>query len=189
MKKYSYLLFALALVACSGQQNAPQEPSQEEAAQMAEILSTMPDESTAPDVHAMVGQQFKDVVVEFEGKTTKLSDYVGGDNKLTLVDFWASWCRPCRDEVPNLKAIWEKYQDKGVTVVGIASWDKSEDTQKAIEELGIKYPQIINAQTLGTDAYGIEGIPEILLIGNDGTILAVDLRGENIEKAVVANLK
>lgn len=188
MKKISFLLLSFALAACSGQQQNTQEPTQEEAAQMAEILADMPDESQAPDVNTLAGQPYKDVVVEFEGKTSKLSDFVGGENKLTLVDFWASWCRPCRDEIPNLKAIWEKYHDKGVMVVGIASWDKPEDTKQAIEELGIKYPQIINAQTIGTDAYGIVGIPQIILIDHNGKILAVDLRGSEIEKAIQANL-
>ena len=66
-------------------------------------------------------------------------------------------------------------------MLGVATWDKPEDTLKAIEEDKIPYPQIMNAQKAGSDAYGIEGIPQIILFGPDGTIVARDLRGEAIE--------
>ena len=67
-------------------------------------------------------------------------------------------------------------------VVGIASWDKPEASLKAIEEDGVSYPQIINAQDIATNAYNIGGIPHIILFAPDGTILARGLRGEEIEK-------
>ena len=69
-------------------------------------------------------------------------------------------------------------------MLGVATWDKPEDTQKAVKELGIQYPQMLNAQTAGSEAYGIEGIPEIILFAPDGKIVARGLRGEEIEKAV-----
>ena len=123
---------------------------------------------------------FTDFEAEYEGKVQKLSDYVGKGNYV-LVDFWASWCGPCRAEIPNLIAAYNKYKAKGLVVLGVATWDKPEDTLKAIEEDKIPYPQIMNAQKAGSDAYGIEGIPQIILFGPDGTIVARDLRGEAIE--------
>ena len=66
--------------------------------------------------------------------------------------------------------------------MGIAAWDKPEDTLEAIEEEKIPYPQIINSQKIATDLYGINGIPHIILFAPDGTILARGLRGENIDK-------
>ena len=129
------------------------------------------------------GNMFVDFEAEYEGKTTKLSDYVG-KGKYVLVDFWASWCGPCRMEIPNLINAYEKYAGDNFEVLGVASWDKPEDTKKAIEELKIPYPQIMNAQSAGTDAYSIEGIPEIILFAPDGTILKRGLREEAIEAAV-----
>ena len=128
-----------------------------------------------------VGAKYEDFTVEYDGRSTKLSDYVG-HGQYVLIDFWASWCGPCRAEIPNLMAVYQKYKDQGLMVVGIASWDKPEASLKAIEEDGVSYPQIINAQDIATNAYNIGGIPHIILFATDGTILARGLRGEEIEK-------
>ena len=138
-------------------------------------------EKVTLEAHApQEGDKFADFAVEYEGKTTRLSDYVG-KGQYVLVDFWASWCGPCRREIPNLIAAYNKYKDRGLQVLGIAAWDKPEDTKKAIAEENIPYPQIINSQKIATDVYGINGIPEIILFSPDGTILARGLRGNQIE--------
>ena len=128
-----------------------------------------------------VGDMFLDFEVEYDGKATRLSDYVG-KGKYVLADFWASWCGPCREEIPNLIAAYEKYKSKGLAVLGIAVSDKPEATTQVIKELKIPYPQILNSQKIATDLYGIESIPEIILFAPDGTILTRGLRGEEIEK-------
>jgi len=135
-----------------------------------------------------VGKMFKDFSAEYEGKVTKLSDYVG-KGKYVLVDFWASWCGPCRAEIPNLIKVYNKYKGDKFEVLGVATWDEPKDTQKAINDLKIPYPQMLNAQRAGSDAYGIEGIPQIILFGPDGTIVKRNLRGEALEKAVVEVLQ
>lgn len=129
------------------------------------------------------GMMFKDFEAEYEGKVTKLSDYVG-KGKYVLVDFWASWCGPCKREIPYLIHVYEEYKGDKFEVLGVATWDKPEDTKKAIEQLGIPYPQMLNAQKAGSDAYGISGIPQIILFGPDGKILKRNLRGEGIAEAV-----
>ena len=134
------------------------------------------------------GDMYKDFQAEYNGKVSKLSDYVG-KGKYVLVDFWASWCPPCRREIPTLIDVYNKYQGKKFTVLGVATWDKPEDTKKAIEELGINYPQMLNAGKAGSDAYGIQGLPEIILFAPNGKIVARGLRGEAIEAEVKKALK
>ena len=128
------------------------------------------------------GQPFTDFTIENgnpDGSPVKFSDYVG-KGKYVLVDFWASWCGPCKAEMPNLKNVYEKYKGDQFELVGVAVWDKRADTEKAIPELGITWPVIFDAQKVPTDIYGINGIPHIILFGPDGTILARELRGEEI---------
>lgn len=129
------------------------------------------------------GKMFTDFSAEYQGKTQKLSDYVG-KGQYVLVDFWASWCGPCRREIPHIAGLYNKYKDKGLVVLGVATWDKPADTEKAMKELGVVWPQIMNAQRAGSDAYGIDGIPQIILFGPDGTILKRDLRGEEMVKTI-----
>lgn len=121
--------------------------------------------------------------IDFECNGQKLSDYVG-KGKVILVDFWASWCGPCKGEVPFIKDVYEKYAGNDFDVLGIAVWDDVEDTKAAIEKLGIKWNQMLGTDKIATDAYGISGIPQIILFGADGKILKKDLRGEAIESAV-----
>ena len=136
-----------------------------------------------------VGTMFTDFEVECDGKTQKLSDFVG-KGQYVLVDFWASWCGPCRAEIPNLIDVYNKYKDKNLNVLGVTVSDRVEDSKGAIEELGINYPQIMGEQsTTAADLYGVMGIPHIILFGPDGTILKRGLRGPEIEAAVKECLK
>ena len=133
-----------------------------------------------------VGMMFKDFEAEYDSKIQKLSDYVG-KGQYVLIDFWASWCGPCRAEIPTVINIYNKYKDKNLNVLGIAVEDYHAASQ-AINELGINYPQIFDSQAKGLTAYGIGFIPYVILFGPDGTILERELNGENMEEAVRKHL-
>lgn len=128
-----------------------------------------------------VGKKFTDFVA---ATGEKLSDYAG-QGKFTLVDFWASWCGPCRREIPNIKKLYEKYSGK-MNFVGVAVWDEPGDTHTAMKDLGIPWPVMEGGKnwTEPTDLYGISGIPHIMLIDPQGMIVARNLAGDDLIKTI-----
>ena len=127
--------------------------------------------------------------IDFKGKSidgteTALSQYVG-NGKYTLIDFWASWCGPCRGEIPNLKEVSKLYGGEQFQVIGVNVWDQEQKFKESLKSEAIDYAQIYVPTNVNvTDLYGIKGIPQIMLIGPDGTILKRNLRGEGIKAAV-----
>ena len=120
----------------------------------------------------------------------KFSDYVG-KGKYILVDFWAPWCGPCKREIPNLKAVYDKYAGEKFDILSIAVWERQpvQVTIDTAAELGMNWSHINNAESIPTDIYGVEGIPHLMLIGPDGTILKRGFHGaEGINAAVAEYL-
>ncbi|KAA6335414.1 Thiol-disulfide oxidoreductase ResA [termite gut metagenome] len=134
-----------------------------------------------------VGQVFTDFEMETpDGKPAKLSDYAG-KGKVVLVDFWASWCGPCRSEMPHLIAMYEKYKSKGFEIVGVSLDANRESWKSGIEQLGITWPQISDLKYWnceGSKLYGIRAIPHTVLINGDGTIIARGLRGVELQSSL-----
>ena len=126
---------------------------------------------------------------DMEGKDVKLSDYVG-KGKFVLVDFWASWCGPCRLEIPNLVAVNKKYKGDRFMVLGVNVWDDAEKCKAAYKAEKINYTQIITEKdSEATTLYGINGIPQIMLFAPDGKIIKRNLRGDAIAATVKEYLK
>ncbi|MFS4468232.1 redoxin domain-containing protein [Maribacter sp. 2210JD10-5] len=119
-----------------------------------------------------------------EGGTTALSDVLG---KATLIDFWAAWCRPCRAENPNVLAVYNKYHDKGLNIIGV-SLDKTEDAwKKAISDDGLPWNQVSNLSYFNDEIaqlYGVNAIPAAFLLDENGVIVAKNLRGPDLEAKV-----
>jgi len=147
-----------------------------------------------------VGKKFVDFTVDHVAGVDKdgnpiyekksLSDFVG-KGKVMLVDFWSPWCPPCKAELPNIKAVWEKFHGDDFDVLSVAVWEESRkmtwrNTIDTAAVYGVNWLQLNNGHKEPADLYGIDGIPHMILFDKDGTILkrGDDLRGEKAAKAV-----
>ena len=116
------------------------------------------------------GKMFKELKgVSPDGKPTAISDFVG-KGSYVLADFWASWCGPCKAEMPDVIALYEKYKDRGLKVIGITVNDTPEKSDSIVKMMGIPFPQIYESKPMSI--YGITGIPHTILFAPDGTILS-----------------
>lgn len=123
-----------------------------------------------------------------DGSDVRLSDYVGR-GKYILLDHWASWCGPCKAEIPYIKKTWEAFRSDRFDVVSIAVSDKRDDTEKALKQLDMPWNQILDGQRIPKELYGVNAIPLLILFAPDGTILKRGLRGDEIYAAVAEALK
>lgn len=128
------------------------------------------------------GRMAPDIVMKDpEGKILKLSDLKG---KVVLLDFWASWCRPCRMENPNVVRLYQQYHDKGFEVFSVSLDRKREDWLRGIEQDGLVWPNHVSDlngwTSSGGATYGVTSIPSTFLIDRDGRIIARNLRGNDL---------
>lgn len=142
--------------------------------------------------NSAIGKKFIDFeMADAKGKTHKLSEYVG-NGKVVLIDFWASWCSPCRREMPNLVKAYKEYKGKGFDIIGISLDNKADAWEKGVKDLGITWAQLSDLQgwkNSGAALYGVNSIPHTILVDKDGTILAKNLHGEALDAKLKEVLK
>ena len=130
------------------------------------------------------GQPF----IDFEGKDingnkVKLSDYVG-KGKYVIVDFSASWCGPCKEEMPNLANVYNTYKNDKFDMVTVMVWDNPKASKKMLEEFKVNWKSIIDVGMKPMELYGFSGIPRIILFAPDGSVVHNNLRGSMIDEKV-----
>jgi cytochrome c biogenesis protein CcmG, thiol:disulfide interchange protein DsbE len=124
---------------------------------LARQSATQPTSGPAPDF----------TLATFDGQPVHLADYRG---KVVVLNFWASWCGPCREEAPVLESIWENYKDRGVVVLGVAYVDTDANSKAYMSEFYISYPNGPDLETRISEAFHIQGVPETFVIDQRGQI-------------------
>lgn len=148
-----------------------------------------PDEvpATGPNMKGQVAPDF--TLQSLDNKTVHLSDFRG---KAVLLNFWATWCQPCKIEMPWFAELQRQYAGEGLQVVGIAMDDASpENIEKFAKDLGVNYPVLVGKEEVGTAYGGVQFLPATFYIGRDGKVVdkvfGLKGRGEiesNIKKAL-----
>lgn len=119
-----------------------------------------------------LGKEINQAATDFtlkslSGKNLKLSEFRG---QVILLNFWASWCGPCRQEMPILEEIHHRYKDLGFTVLGINVDEDIEKAKQQLEDTPVSFPILLDTQNLVSEAYKLEAMPTTILIDRDGTM-------------------
>ncbi|MCD8296077.1 MAG: TlpA family protein disulfide reductase [Prevotella sp.] len=113
-------------------------------------------------------------------------------HKITIIDFWASWCPPCRREMPNLVNIYNNYKDKGLGIIGVSLDEDKEQWTNAVKGMNMTWTQVSDLHGWDNQVavkYGVRSIPYTMLVDSKGTLLAIELRDNELEAFVAKKLE
>jgi len=123
---------------------------------------------------------------DMKGNKVSLMKVVS-ESKITILDFWASWCPPCMNEMPNLVNIYDNYSDDGLQIVGVSLDNDKKSWQNAVEAMGMKWVQVSDLkgwESAAAQLYQVDAIPHTIILDKEGHILAKDLRGHELEEFI-----
>ncbi|MGH3005860.1 MAG: redoxin domain-containing protein [Gaiellaceae bacterium] len=115
-----------------------------------------------------------------------LSDYRG---KAVVLNFWASWCQPCKQEAPLLESAWERYRDEGLVVLGVDAQDLKSDARRFVERYGLTYPIAHDRNGVTLGRYGYNAFPETWFVDREGRLVGEHVRGEFTEEQLEENIR
>ena len=127
-------------------------------------------------------------MADINGRQVSVADEFA-KHEITIIDFWASWCGPCRQEMPNLVSLYGKYKDKGLGIVGVSLDEDGGQWTEAVSSMNMTWTQLSDLQGWHNSAaqmYGIQAIPFTIIVDKNGKVLDAGLRGEELS-AYVAN--
>lgn len=186
MRKIMIVNMAVMLIAACQMKGNNAPASQETVA-----TTTTPADET-PVEGTELGNKFIDIELPApDGKTLRAADIVA-KSKYTLIDFWASWCPPCRAEIPFIVKVYADYHQRGFEVIGVSLDKNKQAWTSALEQMNMTWPQMSDLkgwECAGAALYNVRSIPANVLVDQKGIIVAKDLRGEGLLQTVSQLMK
>lgn len=171
----------------------------DELEEMASLVQTCPDtvrvnalnRNLEVALRYALGQRYPDFdLIRTDGTSARLSALIPAEAQFTLLDFWASWCGPCRREIPYIQAAHRKYGER-LTILSVSLDNKKDAWLQAVQTLDMPWHHVCDLKAWGSDAavkYDVNAIPKTFLIGPDGLLIATGLRGEALERTLAKHL-